>query len=265
MSFNIFKAADFTDEPSQYFSGRSEDYDHYRPAYPTLAIETILKNLQPPLTVVDIGAGTGIGARQLAQPGVKVLAVEPNAAMRESATPHPQVEFLAGTAEAIPLPTASVDVVASFQAFHWFDFQASLREFRRVLKPQGHVALVWSFWDGRYAPTQTYSRLVLESAIPSQRATPAKSWGDQLRYRLFWQGIWLPGFRQLTRHEFELAQTLDGQGLVGLAYSQGFTPADGEAWDALAARILALHRDHKDGRGQMTLRYRTRLYLATAV
>ncbi|NJL47215.1 MAG: class I SAM-dependent methyltransferase [Leptolyngbyaceae cyanobacterium SM2_5_2] len=263
MSFNFFNSADFTDDPQQYFSSRSRDYECYRPTYPAAAIEAILNNLQLPLTVADVGAGTGIGARLLARSEVKVWAVEPSAAMRESASPHAQVEFLAGSAEAIPLPSASVDVVSSFQAFHWFDFQTSLQEFRRVLKPQGRLALVWSFWDGRDPITHTYSRLVLESAPKAQTVGPAKSWLDRLHYRLFWQGIRLPGFTRLTRQEFNHTQTLDGQGLVGLAYSQGFTPAAGDAWNALVTKILALYQEHQDNQGQVTLRYRTRLYLAT--
>ena len=47
----------------------------------------------------------------------------------------PAAEVVDGTAEAIPLPDASVDVVTVAQAFHWFDADAALPEIARVLKP----------------------------------------------------------------------------------------------------------------------------------
>ncbi|MEL6383919.1 MAG: class I SAM-dependent methyltransferase [Cyanobacteria bacterium J06626_18] len=124
-----------------YFSERGEDYEKYRPIHPDSAIDAILSGLDSPnqyqLVAADIGAGTGIGARVLAERGIRVLAIEPNTDMRVAATPHAGVEFLVGTAEQIPLEAASVDLVVSFQAFHWFDFSKSLHEFRRILKPNG--------------------------------------------------------------------------------------------------------------------------------
>ncbi|MGC8713599.1 MAG: class I SAM-dependent methyltransferase [Leptodesmis sp.] len=126
-----------------YFSDRGEDYEKYRPIYPASAIDTILSDLGylSQIVAADVGAGTGIGARLLADRGIQVLAIEPNEDMRTAATSHENVEFLVGTAEQIPLDSASVDLVTSFQAFHWFDFDKSLKEFRRILKPSGRLAL----------------------------------------------------------------------------------------------------------------------------
>jgi ubiquinone/menaquinone biosynthesis C-methylase UbiE len=139
MSSDFSTASDLTTDPLSYFSERGEDYEKYRPIHPTAAIDTILSGLGSPtqLVAADIGAGTGIGARLLADRGIRVMAIEPNADMRIAATPHERIEFLAGTAEQVPLETASVDLVTSFQAFHWFDFAKSLQEFRRILKPSG--------------------------------------------------------------------------------------------------------------------------------
>ena len=75
------------------FDDRAADYVKYRPTYPAEAIDTILKGLGPPqrLLAVDIGAGTGISARLLADRGVHVIAVEPGEAMRGAAEPHDRV------------------------------------------------------------------------------------------------------------------------------------------------------------------------------
>jgi SAM-dependent methyltransferase len=56
----------------------------------------------------------------------------------------PDVEALAGSAEQIPLPDASVDAVFAAQAFHWFDHERALPEIGRVLRPGGVFAIVWN-------------------------------------------------------------------------------------------------------------------------
>ncbi len=171
MSDNYSTASDLEKNPLSFFSGRAEDYEKYRPRHPNLAIDPILIGLEPPteLVAADIGAGTGIGSRLLAERGIRVLAVEPNADMRAAATPHELVEFLVGTAEQIPLQSASVDLVTSFQAFHWFDFVGSLKEFRRILKPDGRLALIWTFWNQRNVISRHYSGLISEASKSHER------------------------------------------------------------------------------------------------
>ena len=78
------------------------------------------------------------------------MAVEPLDEMRaELEVALPGARALAGSAEAIPLPDASTDVVTSAQAFHWFDHDAALPEIARVLRPGGRLALVWNSRDDR--------------------------------------------------------------------------------------------------------------------
>lgn len=77
-----------------------------------------------------------------------VVAVEPDEDMRAMLERVlPDVESYAGSAEAIPLPDASVDVVTVAQAFHWFEFDAALAEVHRVLRPGGGIALLWNEYD----------------------------------------------------------------------------------------------------------------------
>jgi len=255
--------AEAPETPGDLFGDRSADYDRYRPNYPAAAIAAILRGLEPPIAVADLGAGTGIGSRLLAQAGARIIAVEPNAAMRALAAQPPQITAIAGTAEAIPLPDNSVDLVAAFQAFHWFDFDRSLQECRRILKPGGRLALVWSFWAGGDRATRDYSRLVLASAPrPYSIFGPRRPPLDALRYQLFWQGWHLPGFANLRRQTFTSHQVLDRAGLLGLARSQGFTPLAGEAGDRLAAQVADFHRQFRDERDQVTLHYQTLLYTA---
>jgi 2-polyprenyl-3-methyl-5-hydroxy-6-metoxy-1,4-benzoquinol methylase len=80
---NVSASALHTLNPLDRFSDRAADYVKYRPSYPMAAIDIILEGLgQTPLVAADIGAGTGISSRLLADRGVRVLAIDPNAAMR---------------------------------------------------------------------------------------------------------------------------------------------------------------------------------------
>jgi SAM-dependent methyltransferase len=81
-----------------------------------------------------------------------VVAVEPSEGMRaELAAALPDVRRLAGSAEAIPLADASVDLVISGQAWHWFDPVRATAEVARVLKPGGGLGLIWNIRDRRDA------------------------------------------------------------------------------------------------------------------
>lgn len=268
MSFNFSTDSDSTIDPLSYFSDRGEDYEKYRPIYPASAIDTILSGLGSPtqITAVDVGAGTGIGARLLADRGVRVVAIEPNEDMRTAATPHQGVEFLPGTAEQIPLNNASIDLITSFQAFHWFDFDKSLQEFRRVLKSGGRLALTWSLWDQDDLVSKEYTRLVFEASSDREHPSPSgmqrKSWFNSIRYQLFWQGLWLPYFSHLQRHEFVSNQSLDFSGLVGLARSQGFTPSGGKDLEKLMADLAVFYQRFCNSQNSVQLIYRTRLYVA---
>ncbi len=268
MSFDFSTASNSITNPLGYFSDRGEDYEKYRPIYPTSAIDKILSGLgySSQIIAADVGAGTGIGARLLADRGIKVVAIEPNEDMRKAATSHENVEFLVGTAERIPLENASVDLVTSFQAFHWFDFDKSLKEFRRILKPSGRLALTWSFWDQDDLVSKEYTRLVFEASKDrehqSQSGMQLKTWFKNIRYQLFWQGLWLPYFTNLQRHAFLSNQSLDFPGLIGLARSQGFTPSEGKGLEKLMSDLAVFHQRFCDRQGSVRLIYRTRLYTA---
>jgi ubiquinone/menaquinone biosynthesis C-methylase UbiE len=102
-----------------------------------------------PLDVLDLGSGTGRLTPGLAEEFQgRVYGVEPSDRMREAAGQHPGVTCLKGSAEAIPLPEASVDAVLMFLTFHhWTDPLQGLREVRRVLRPGGVALLRTQFAD----------------------------------------------------------------------------------------------------------------------
>jgi ubiquinone/menaquinone biosynthesis C-methylase UbiE len=124
------------------FARAADAYERARPGYAAEAVAYLMRELElrPGRTVLDLGAGTGKLARQLAPSGAGVIAMEPLAEMR-ALVPR-GIEVLDGRAEAIPLLDDAVDAVTVAQAFHWFDEEAALREVDRVLRPGGKLAIV---------------------------------------------------------------------------------------------------------------------------
>ncbi|MGI5239885.1 class I SAM-dependent methyltransferase [Dactylosporangium sp. CA-139066] len=102
-----------------------------------------------PLTALDLGSGTGRFTPLLAEAfGGPVYGVEPSERMREQAAVHPNVQYLAGSAEAIPLPDRSCDVVVLFLVLHHVaDRAAAAAEISRVLRPGGRLLIRSTFPD----------------------------------------------------------------------------------------------------------------------
>jgi len=134
--------------PYTAFADVAGAYERGRPEYPLEAVRWLVGD--GPADVVDLGAGTGKLTRALVGLGHRVTAVEPLDEMRaELEVAVPEAHTLVGSAEAIPGPDASADVVTVAQAFHWFDHEKALPEIARVLRPGGRLALIWNSRDDR--------------------------------------------------------------------------------------------------------------------
>src|SRR5262245_672687 len=96
-------------------------YTSTRQADPRI-VEAVVRllGLPPGAVVADLGAGTGNYSRALAELGYRVKAIEPSVVMREQAETHPGVEFIAGTAEEIPLADGSADGLINLLSFHHY-------------------------------------------------------------------------------------------------------------------------------------------------
>ncbi|MET0911859.1 MAG: methyltransferase domain-containing protein [Acidimicrobiales bacterium] len=132
------------------FGRGADDYVAARPSYPSAVFDLLADELGlgPETDVLDLAAGTGKLTEDLVARGARVVAVEPVAAMRERLVALlPDIDARDGTAEALPLDDASVDLVTVGQAFHWFDAPTALAEVRRVLRPGGGLAMIWNVRD----------------------------------------------------------------------------------------------------------------------
>jgi ubiquinone/menaquinone biosynthesis C-methylase UbiE len=236
------------------FDDRADDYVRYRPSYPPRAIDAMLEGLGPPgaMLAADVGAGTGISARLVADRGLRVIAVEPGEAMRGAASPHPRVDWLAATAEATALRAQAVDLVVCAQSFHWFRPLEALAEFARVLKPSGRLALVWNRRSRNDPFTAAYRETILDvggeseaERMPFDPAVVGRS------------GRFAAPVRQIVPN----AQQLDLHGLIGRARSASYAPKTGAAGDRLIASLGGLHAQYADASGIVTLVYDTEIFL----
>jgi len=248
-----------TQNPQQRFSNRANDYAKYRPSYPETAIDQILAGLGQPIAA-DIGAGTGISARLLADRGaMKVWAIEPNAAMYAAAQPHSFVEFQQGSAEQTGLAPQSVDLVTCCQAFHWFEPIATLAEFHRILKSAGRLALMWNERDQSDLFTQEHNEIIRVAADRQFFDSPNRKSAASLAESSL--------FTNYRVHTFTYIQPLNLESLIGLALSASYIPKEGAAHDQMIADFRALY-ERWVGRSAgdfVQLAYRTNLYLADTI
>ena len=136
---------DWTADTAEWYAARYGDYPTNR-----LAVEAL--KLTPAMTIVDVGCGTGAALRHAAARVTEgtLIGVDPVPRMLELArgqtASHPaagRIEFREGAAEDLPVEDATADVVLAFDSFdHWRDQGRGLAEIRRVLRPQGRLAVV---------------------------------------------------------------------------------------------------------------------------
>ncbi len=121
--------------------------------------DAVRRHLRPTagMTVVDVGAGTGQFATAFSDWfDLRIVAVEPSAAMRAQIPRRPAIQVLAGDACALPLPDGSADGAwLSLMIHHIPDLEAAAREIRRVLRP-GAPVLIRQGYPGLAGPTRTF-------------------------------------------------------------------------------------------------------------
>jgi ubiquinone/menaquinone biosynthesis C-methylase UbiE len=124
------------------FSEHSQRYQQARPQYSTEILEAILAYVPEHTLAWDCGAGSGQFTQLLAPHFAQVLATDLSEQQLQHAPCFANVRYLQAAAEHSSLASTSVDLVCVAQAIHWFDFAAFYAEVKRVLKPNGVIAVI---------------------------------------------------------------------------------------------------------------------------
>lgn len=246
---------------SDGFSRGAEAYRQGRPEYPA-EVEGWLSDrlgLGSGRRVLDLGAGTGKFTKALVATGASVEALDPVPEMLARLTAAlPTVVTMPGTAEAIPRADATYDAVLCAQSFHWFATPKALAEIHRVLKPGGHLGLIWNVrdhdvpWVARFTAT-------LDAYNTD---------GAPRHYEGAWRSVFpARGFTPLDEQVARHGHTGAPEDVIlkrGLSVS--FIAALPAATQAeVAGKVRALIDGTPDlaGRDQVTFPYVTRMYAAT--
>ena len=226
-------------ERAASFARVADAYERARPGYPEEAVRWLAG--EAPCDVIDLGAGTGKLSRILAALGHRVTAIEPLPEMLDQLRAAvPGVTAMAGTAESIPLPDASADVVACAQAFHWFDPEPALAEMGRVLRPGGRIGLVWNVRDERAPWVEELSDAMV-----------GRTGVDRHSGRIEGSGL----YEQVERARFEHTQDVDREALRELVLSRSYCAVLSEEERApILGRVDALFDAHARD-GVLTLPY----------
>lgn len=244
--------------PAHRFTTRVETYIRYRPGYPAEVLELLESEcgLTSAAVIADVGSGTGIFSELLLKNGNTVFGVEPNEAMRGAGAQllqsYPNFASIEGSAEATTLPPGSVDLITAGQAFHWFETRKARAEFRRILKLQGFVALIWN--DRRLDSTpflRAYQDLLLNFGTDYAQVQELNAPSEITKF-------FAPGEFKLKI--FPNVQMFDFEGLKGRVLSASYTPEPGHPnFEPMLNQLQELFSTHQEN-GKVAFEYDTKVY-----
>jgi SAM-dependent methyltransferase len=235
------------------FNDRSQEYAIGRPSYP-LEILQILTDLGigERSTIADIGAGTGLLTKIVGELGSNVLGIEPDEEMmnegRNYCTDNQNIKFIHASAEDTGLEDTSVDLITIAQAFHWFDKHKCKEEFKRILKEDGYVMIVFNEMQRDSRLAQEYTD-VLHQFKAKHNAGISDFDPDEEKRRFFGQGY--------SKILFDYGHTLTEEAFIGGALSLSYTPSkkDTRYEEFVAALRKLFSYFQKDG--AITFQYKT--------
>jgi len=240
------------------FSDRVANYVKYRPDYPREIIGFLETKcgLTHETVIADVGCGTGISSRVFLENCNRVIGVEPNAVMRAAAEDQLSefAEFIAvdGTSDHTTLPDGSVDMVVAAQAFHWFDAEKTRPEFERILRPGGHIVLIWNERQLDTTPFLIeYEAFLIKYAYDYGNVRHENIHAEELS-----------NFFQKTYGSatFPNIQVFDFDGLKGRMLSASYMPNESDAvFPEMIEELRALFAKHAEN-GRIKVFYDTNVY-----
>jgi SAM-dependent methyltransferase len=247
------------------FTRMAEHYAH-RPSYSRDVLGMQLAAIaprRPQPRFADIGAGTGKLTEVLLGLGLAGVAVEPNDAMRAVGKKlgGRGVEWLKGAAEETGLASGSVDWVLMASAFHWTDPARSLPEFRRILRPGGHLTLLWNPRDLEASEFQKKIDAMVHGIAPGiqRKSSGAKQYTEHLERLLTESGC----FEGVVFMEAAHTEVMSRERYLGVWRSVNDIQA--QAGPERFAEIMRAIERETQAMERIEVPYRTRAWFARRV
>ncbi len=216
------------------FDPLAKHYARARPGYPAALLAAIAAPIAARSAagsiVLDVGAGTGISSRALAEvldASVHIIGVEPSEGMRrqaEEGTEAPNVTYRAGRAEALPIADDSASAVVAAQALQWFNRPQFYAEAKRALVQAGVLAvaqnnrawqcspLLEAYEDLLEAHSPGYSRFYRSFDIEAE-LNAYEGFGSCETTKVRWERLMtLEGFLEMARSSTKMHAIIDRYG-----------------------------------------------------
>ncbi len=239
------------------YTDHAADYAKYRPNYPPTITQHLKKTceLNEYSVVVDVASGTGISSKLFLKLGCKVYGIEPNEAMRriaeESLQRYPDFVSVAGNSAETTLPDDSADFVVAAQALQWFDRSLAKEEFKRVLKDNGWVVLIWNQRLTRSGLEKEYE-LLMRDAIPNYGSGKVERIDDMLKQFLD---------RDVSHETFPNFHVVDYEGLMGKARSNPEFPLPRDPkYNEFMQQLREIFERHNN-QGKLSFEYKAHVYI----
>ncbi len=244
--------------PTERFSSRVENYVRFRPSYPKEVIDVLRVEcgLTPDFLVADRASGTGFFTRLLLENGNRVFGIEPNKDMRAAGEHYlaafPNFTSIDGTAESTTLPDRSVDLITCAQAAHWLKREDALREFRRILKPDHFVVILFNDRKVKGNPvSDDYEQLVVKYGT---------DYSEVQRLGRIFEGVDFFAPYRCDKRTLPNHQDFDYESLEGRLLSSSYAPQRGEpSFVPMIADLKRLFEKHQRG-GHVRMEYDTNIY-----
>ena len=180
------------------FSSAAELYQQVRPDYPQDIVNWLQDQLQlgEKSHVIDLGSGTGKFLPYLQQITSHITAIEPIQEMlAQLQHAYPEIQTLQASSEHLPVTANSMDAVICAQSFHWFANLETLQQIHQVLKPSGHLALIWNQRDINVDWVKALADLIepLEGNTPRYHS---EKWKDVFKQQSLFQLENVQNFQQ---------------------------------------------------------------------
>ncbi len=209
-----------------HFSGHAALYAKYRPDYPSELYEYLATLTPRHDYALDCATGSGQAAVGLARHFDCVIGTDGSFAQLRNALADPRVRYVANVAEQPAFADRTLDLVVAAQAAHWFDHERFYAGVRRVLRPEGALA-IWTYGLTQIDPViDAVIRDFYEDVIGEY--WPAERRHVESAYR----SLPFP-LREVAAPAFELKLHWDLEALMGYL----------STWSAVQRYIKALKRD----------------------